>query len=215
MSEPELTSQSLPAGTNWAALHARLAIAIEGLQRGFEPDVAEIDRRLRDRARRLSRVGVVDDRNSGDFQLLRFTAGGIALGVDAAAAQEVRAEQMVTPVPCVTSHIAGIAHLRGQILTIVDFANLGGQAPATLDGPVTLLILTRGDRTLGLIIDRVQAVTPAWRDRLSPVPATIQGHRRFYLGVADDGTLVLDSAMLFDDGGIFATLGVTGTGTGE
>lgn len=215
MSEQEETSRALPTGTDWAALHARLAIAMEGLQRGFEPDTAEINRRLRDRAQRLARVGVADDRNSGDFQLLRFTTGGIALGVDAAAAQEVRAEQMVTPVPCVTSHIAGIAHLRGQILTIVDFASLGGQALAAVDAPVTLLILARGERTLGLIIDRVQGVTPAWRDRLSPVPATIQGQRRFYLGVADDGTLVLDSAMLFDDGGIFATLGVTGTGTGE
>lgn len=210
---PDRTAQT-GGGVDWAALHARVRAAMAGLAAGFEPDAAEVERRLRDRAARLARPADRADA-AHDLHLLTFTLGGQALAVDSALVREVCADLVPTPVPHVPAWVAGVVHLRGEMLTIADFHALAGGAGAGDTGGDRVgdqvLVLHRDDRALGLAVDGIGGLMPVTRAGLGAVPATVHGGRRYYLGVADDGTLVLDGTAFFDEGGL---PGLQGRGAG-
>lgn len=197
-------------GIDWSAMHARVRAAMDGMRAGFEPDAAEIDRRLRERAARLARpeqaAAIADD-----LRLLGFTLAGCAHAVDSALVREICAGLVPTPVPNVPAWVAGIVYLRGEMLTVADFRALTGGGGASEAGEGMVLVLNQGDRALGLAVDAIGGLRAVGRDSLGPVPATVHGGRRYYLGVADDGALVLDGTAFFDDGGL---PGLEGRGAG-
>ncbi len=197
---PETTAQQ-GDGIDWAVLHARVRAAMEGMEAGFEPDAAEVERRLRERAARLARpIGAVADTH--DLSLLTFTLDGQPLALDSGLVREVCAGLVPTPVPNVPSWVAGVVHLRGEMLAVIDFRALAGGTPGGDAGDGQVIVLHRDDRALGLAVDVINGLKPAARAGLGAVPGTVHAGRRYYLGVTDDGALVLDGTAFFDEGGL-------------
>ncbi|MBP7334462.1 chemotaxis protein CheW [Niveispirillum sp.] len=198
---------------DWNAMHARIRAAMDGLERGFEPDQAEVDRRLRERAERLARATQAPAVPRDEIRILEFDIGGRRHAVDSRLVREVTPSPPPTRVPQAPAWAAGVVHLRGEIVTVLDFSALTGCAGAEPDdGP--LVVLHQGGRVLALASSAVQGLHPVARSSLDPVPATVHGHRRFYLGVTEQGALVLDAGAFFEDGaltGIVAADGSAGT----
>lgn len=188
-------------GIDWAAMHARIRAAQEGLERGFEPDQGEVDRRLRERAERLARASQAPAAPRDEIRILEFDIGGRRHAVDSRLVREVAASLPPTRVPQAPAWAAGVVHLRGEIATVLDFSTLTGFAGVEPDdGP--LVVLHQGGRVLALATSAVQGLRPVARSSLDPVPATVHGHRRFYLGVTEQGALVLDAGAFFEDGAL-------------
>ncbi|MFV3130273.1 chemotaxis protein CheW [Niveispirillum sp. KHB5.9] len=194
-----------PEGTiDWAGMHARIRTAMEGLERGFEPDAGEVERRLRERAARLARAGEVKAAPADEIRILEFDIAGRTHAVDSRFVREVCAGMAPTRVPQAPSWAIGVVHLRGEILTVMDLTALtGGGAAGDGEGP--LVVLHSHGRTLGLVTDAILGLRAVSRSALDPVPGTVQGNRRFYLGVTEQDALVLDAGVFFEDGALTGT----------
>ncbi|MFV3074544.1 chemotaxis protein CheW [Niveispirillum fermenti] len=187
---------------DWQGMHARVAAAMAGLARGFEPGAAEVDRRLRERAARLARGDEAAGDVQGDMRLLEFALGDRVLAVDSRWVREVCADLMPAPVPNVPAWVAGVIYLRGEVLTVVDFDRLSGAGTADRDEASHIIVLHQGNRALGLLAGPIHGLNALSRGDMGNVPATVQGTRRYYQGVAPGGALVLDSAGFFEEDGL-------------
>lgn len=202
-----MSAQTTGGAIDWADMHARIKAAMDGLERGFEPDAGEVERRLRERAARLARAGEVHTAPADEIRILEFDIGGRAHAVDSRFVREVCAGMAPTRVPQAPSWAAGVVHLRGEILTVMDLGALtGGGAAGDGEGP--LVVLHSHGRAIGLATDAIHGLRAVARSALDPVPGTVQGNRRFYLGVTQQDALVLDAGAFFEDGAL------TGTGAG-
>lgn len=185
------------APIDWDEMRRRLAAARAGLERGFEPPAAEVERRLRARAAALAQRPdpVVDE--SDHLSLLEFKRGDMALAVESRWVREVVADGQLVPVPCTPAFLSGVFYLRGQIVSALDFPLLLGlPAPE----PAThLVIIGQEERTLGLVAGTVAGMTQFRRDKLDPVPGGVQNGRQYFLGVTDTGSVLLDGAIFFND----------------
>lgn len=194
--------QAGKAAIDWQEMHARVAAAVDGLARGFEPGAAEVDRRLRERAARLARGDDTAGDVQGDLRLLEFTLADRVLAVDSRWVREVCAELMPAPVPNVPAWVAGVIYLRGEVLTVVDFDRLSGAGAADRDEATHIVVLHQGNRALGLLAGSIRGLNALSRGDLGSVPATVQGTRRYYQGLAPGGALVLDCAGFFEEDGL-------------
>jgi purine-binding chemotaxis protein CheW len=199
---------------DWVAMHRRLAIAREGLERGFEPGEAETRRRLRDRARQLARRPDLPDQDGQLITALAFTLHERPFAVEGARVREVAMDLRPTPVPCTPSFVAGIFYLRGQVVSAIDFGQLCG-LPPTLE-PDAIIVLEHDNRMLGMLTGQVIGITGLHKDEIEPLPATVQQGRNFFHGISRTGTVFIDAAALFnDDENGFAQAGLAGTATKE
>lgn len=198
---------------DWAAMHARIRAAVEGLERGFEPDAAEVQRRLRERAERLARVDDTDLGAKDDSRLLEFEMNGRRHAVESRYVREVCAGVKPTRVPQAPGWATGVLHLRGEILTVLDFQALVGAGRGAEAGEGPLLILHGQGRAIAMATDRIHGLRAVARASLDPVPGTVQGNRRYYLGVTEQDALVLDAGVFFDDGVLAGTGADGSTGT--
>lgn len=184
---------------DWNDMYRRLAAAREGLAREFQPGAAESERRLRERALALARKPAEPEDAADLLSLLEFTLGGLTYALEGHWIREVAADILITPVPCTPSFLTGIFYLRGLVVPVVDFpALMGLTSKATLEA-AHIVILTQGERCLGLMADTIVGMAPVRRDKLDPIPATVQKGRQFFQGVIDTGTIVLDGGTFFDD----------------
>jgi purine-binding chemotaxis protein CheW len=101
-----------------------------------------------------------------------------------------------TPVPGAAPHVAGLAQIRGRVIPIVDLRARFGlpPAPPTIDSRI--VVVERGDRVVGLLVDSAREVTQVPPDALSPPPEVVSRESRgFVKAVAQAGPrlfMVLD-----------------------
>lgn len=195
-----MSADAATGAIDWAALHERIRVATEGLERGFEPDAAEVERRLAERAERLARATTAPPAASDEIRILEFEIAGQPLAVDSRYVREVTTDLAPTPVPHAPAWALGVVHLRGEMLTVLDFQALTGAGRGNGDGH--LVVLQHRGRAIGLITDAILGLRTVSRGRLDPVPAAVHGNRRFYLGVSEQDTLVLDAGQFFEDGAL-------------
>lgn len=195
-----MSGEAATGAIDWATMHERIRVAMDGLERGFEPDATEVDRRLRERAERLARAATAPPAASDEIRILEFEIAGKKLAVDSRYVREVTTDLAPTPVPHAPAWALGVVHLRGEMLTVLDFQALTGAGRGNGDGH--LVVLQHRGRAIGLITDMILGLRAVSRGQLDPVPATVHGHRRFYLGVSEQDTLVLDAGQFFEDGAL-------------
>ena len=105
-------------------------------------------------------------------------------GLDAAGIQEVIRLGPLTPLRHGPPDVAGIINLRGRIVTILDLGLRLGFPKAVPSGESRIFIIEDRNEFVGLLVDRVDEVVEAERDRWQPPPANVKGAQgRFFLGV--------------------------------
>ena len=105
---------------------------------------------------------------------LCFDLGSDEYAIPLLAVREVLAMPEVTPIPQSPAYFKGIMNLRGSVISIMDLrAKLSIKAPATDED--TVVILDFGDASLGVVVDRVNAVVPFTRSDISEKPAIDAG----------------------------------------
>lgn len=107
---------------------------------------------------RVRRFGIfislkhMDD--SARLRLVLFRLGQHLLAVPADAVREVIPAGRATRIPGAAALVAGLVNFRGTLLTVIDGRIALGLDPGAAAGE-SVLVLDRGERSLGLMVDEV------------------------------------------------------------
>lgn len=124
---------------------------------------------------------------------------GQALGFPLSLVAEVAPEQLLTPVPGAAQGLAGLTHIRGRVLPVVDLAACLGLAAADEMGSKNkqMNVIVRHDGTLySFGVDAVCDTQDFTRDKISPMPQTLAAawhrHSRGVYRLPDKLVVALD-----------------------
>lgn len=122
-----------------------------------------------------------------------FRAGGERYLIQARDVFKVAEVPAVNRIPRLPPAILGITQHRGKVLTVIDLVQLlfGERGPGLLpSGQSRLVILDRGSRNAGLLVDAIEEIAPvrlgAARQGPSPALSVIQHRGRPIHGVRSD-----------------------------
>jgi purine-binding chemotaxis protein CheW len=87
--------------------------------------------------------------------VVRFWVGGAEFALDVAAIQEVLRVGPIASVPRAAPRARGLTRVRGRLVPIVDTAVALGFPPARLADESRILLVARGARLVGLLVDRI------------------------------------------------------------
>jgi len=147
------------------------------------------------------------DQQSNNNQYLTFLVGDEIYGVDILRVQEIKGWTPVTSIPNTPSHIKGVLNLRGELVPIFDirikFNMPHVEYKATTVIIVTTLVLTTGERIIGLVVDGVWDVVNFLNKEIKDTPALgSDTDTRFISGLAnfnDRNIMLLDTDQLFSE----------------
>ena len=126
-------------------------------------------------------------------EFLTFTLGAERYGVDILQVREIRRYENVTPLAGSADFLKGVMDLRGAIVPIVDLRMRLKLERAAYDALTALIILSIGDRLVGMVVDSVSDVAAFAPQDIKPVPelgGAAAG--RYITGLAStDGGMVL------------------------
>ncbi|HSN93026.1 MAG TPA: chemotaxis protein CheW [Anaeromyxobacteraceae bacterium] len=118
-------------------------------------------------------------------QLCTFRVGGEDYALDIMRVREIIPPLPVTPVPRAPAFVEGVAHLRGEVLPVVDVRKRFGLPAEPPTRRTRFLVVVVGRRRLALVVDEVCEVLRVRRSELRPAPALVGlDAPRFFLGVA-------------------------------
>jgi len=167
---------------------------------GADPAVAQVWAR---RAAELARVP--PRRQEGEqMNLLVFCLGRETYSFEARYASDIRPASSITRVPRVPAYVAGVTHLRGRILSVLDlarFLGLAGRQKGEEHPQRHLLVAQQPGMQLALLVDEVLAVQSFALNDVRPAGDTLPGLPAEYVrGVIEGPALVvLDLPALLAD----------------
>lgn len=91
-------------------------------------------------------------------QYLTFWLGEEVYGVEIEKVQEIKGYSGITPIPNLPAHIGGVMHLRGTIIPVVNLRTKLGMAEAACTPFTVIVVVSVGQRTMGLVVDAVSEV---------------------------------------------------------
>lgn len=97
-------------------------------------------------------------RLSIDRNLVAFEVGGVAYAVDIQRVREIVRPLPMVALPHLPKSVAGVVDHRGDVVPVVDLRVRFGAQAVGRDKDVRWLIVTRGSRLLGIVVDRVLEV---------------------------------------------------------
>jgi purine-binding chemotaxis protein CheW len=81
----------------------------------------------------------------------------------------------ITRVPCTDSFILGVINLRGKIIPVIDLRLKFGMQPCPATEQTVIIVVqyatTRGEITMGVLVDQVQEVLSLGADHIEPAPS--------------------------------------------
>jgi len=102
-----------------------------------------------------------------------FRVGSAEYVLPAATVLEMESYSGSTPVPGTANHVAGIVHIRGRVIPLVDLRTRFGLPPlaATLDQRV--VVVDHAGRRIGLLVDAAREVAKIEPAAFSPPPELV------------------------------------------
>lgn len=149
---------------------------------------------LRMRAERIA--STQQQVQQGDaISALVIQLGGETYALPMEALTAVYVGHTVIPLPCVPSYVAGIANVRGQILTVLDLAILLRVPGKAAQG--ALIVASNGDTSVGFCVQAIGDATTILTHELHAVPSTL--NNAYLIGVLPNGTALLNVSAIFTD----------------
>ena len=91
-------------------------------------------------------------------QFLTFTLGNEEYGIEILKVQEIKGYSGITPIPNTPPHIKGIMNLRGTVVPVLDLRVKFAMEPREYDKFTVIILVTVGQKIVGLIVDTVSDV---------------------------------------------------------
>jgi len=128
------------------------------------------------------------------LHMVGFSVGGEEFCIDILRVQEIIRMVDITKIPNAPEYVEGIINLRGRIIPILDFrkrCNLSGEAEWDKQHK-RIVVAAIGERTIGLVVDRVSQVLKLEQAAIASTPDVVKGFNSdFISGVGKDGDKLL------------------------
>jgi purine-binding chemotaxis protein CheW len=107
-------------------------------------------------------------------QYLTFVCAGEEYGVEILRVQEIKGWDGVTRVPYTPPYLLGVMNLRGVIVPIIDLRTRFGLEQRPFDASTVVIVVrvqsTRGEKTVGIVVDGVSEVYSIAREAVKETP---------------------------------------------
>ena len=107
-------------------------------------------------------------------QYLTFVCGGEEYGLEILRVQEIKGWDHVTRVPYAPAYVLGVMNLRGVIVPVVDLRTRLNLEKRNFDASTVVIVVrvrsSRGEKTVGIVVDAVSEVYSVPADAIKPVP---------------------------------------------
>jgi purine-binding chemotaxis protein CheW len=196
---------------DWDGARERIAAVGQALEvmEGAAPEMVE--RIWAQRAAQLAKPPTREEKG-GQIELALVQMGCEVYSIEVTYILEIRPAVRITRVPRVPEWVAGVTHLRGRILSVLDLRRFFGLAPAETNKDwmtpfPDLVVVGTPTMEVALVVEDVLAIETFPIGRIQDVTETIQGVRPEYVrgvleweGSAPQMVVVLDlSALLADE----------------
>lgn len=143
------------------------------------------------------------ENNLGETYVL-FELAGTVYAIPSAEVRQLEMIEHITPVPNAPEAVEGVVFSRGQVIPALSLRKRFGFPKADYDMRSRLVVVSVGERSLGLIVDSAREFKRIPADSISPPPDTIAETTGKYIsGITSDGDrliLILDLAELITEG---------------
>jgi purine-binding chemotaxis protein CheW len=126
------------------------------------------------------------------LQFITFTIGPEEYGIDIMVVREIKGWTETTTIPNAPAHVRGVINLRGVIVPIFDLRARFGMGMTVPTRMHVVIIVTNGQRTIGLLADTVSDIISVEPDAIRPVPEMGLAIDAGFL----DGLAALDNRMV-------------------
>src|SRR5262245_16500588 len=117
-----------------------------------------------------------------------FELAGTTYGVPSRLVRQMEMIEHITPVPNASSAIEGVIFSRGQVIPAVNLRARFGFERKALDLRTRLIVVSSGDRVVGLIVDSAREFITIPESAIQPPSESISGLKGKYLvGIATLG----------------------------
>ena len=104
------------------------------------------------------------------LQLIAFSIGEQTYGVEITTVREIRAWNGATPLPNTRQFVRGVINLRGTIVPIFDLRARFGDGPTSATKNHVVVVMSVGDKWVGILVDAVSDILTVSRDDIHQVP---------------------------------------------
>ncbi len=122
----------------------------------------------RDPEQGASSVSVAEAATANQF--VTFTCGQRLFGIEIMSVREIRKWSRTTPMPNQPYGACGVLDIRGSIVEIYDLASMLGAHSMEDEASKVILVVSLGNRDVGVIADTVSDIIFAKPDDLRPPP---------------------------------------------
>lgn len=119
-------------------------------------------------------------------EYLSFRLAEEEYAIDILRVREIRAYERPTRIANAPDYVEGVINLRGVIVPIVDLRRRFAMPPPPAGIARVAIILTLGERSLGIVVDAVSDVVALARETIRPTPPELESviERGFVRGLA-------------------------------
>ena len=118
-----------------------------------------------------------------------FQVGEAEYVLPATDVQQMESYGGATPVPGAAPWVTGLMQIRGRVVPVVDLRARFGLPPVVPTMDTRVVVVERGRRLVGLLVDRAREVTRILPDQLQSAPEVLaQASQGFVKAVARDGS---------------------------
>lgn len=141
------------------------------------------------------------------LDLITFRVGTQDFCIDAHDVRELRSWTPETRLPSAPPYVRGVINLRGTILPVVDLAVRLGMTATDCTARSAVIVVSSGNRLVGLLVDAVCDIVEASEEALQPTPETgrfaIAALAPFLVTIGDRvAGLLVAGRILPDTGGV-------------
>ena len=121
-------------------------------------------------------------------QFLTFTLQDEEFGIEILRVQEIKGISRITPIPNMPGYIRGVMNLRGTVVPIIDLRAKFLMPEAEYNQFTVIIVVTIGDKVVGLVVDAVSDVLNVAEDHIESAPNLgDDADTSFMTGIAKSG----------------------------
>ena len=152
---------------------------------------------LKARAREIAKAPEVTESSTLQLEVTEFRFGEEMYAFASTSVREVYSPKGITPLPCTPPFILGIINVRGRILPLIDIKPLFGKPSPPKQPQSKVIIIHAEEMEVGLLADTIVGVRAISATAIyPPLPTLAESQSRYLRGITNDGTLILDAALL-------------------
>src|SRR6202047_3052365 len=126
-------------------------------------------------------LGAGHHASAASTEFISFAIGDEQYGVDIMAVREIKEWSSVTQLPNQPDYMRGVLNLRGVMVPIIDLRCRFGQGLTDATPVHVVIVVQVGNKTVGLLADRVLDIVSVEASRIQPVPQVSRSSQANFL----------------------------------